>query len=140
MTFLEQTQQILSVLGLLINVFGVPVLIVLWQQKGKENTNKEIAQNKEKEDEKQGRNKEMEVIMAAKLEIFKAGLEGELKSMAAVMGAKIEALTAAFVDIKKNDLHSIYEKQRDQDSQIQKLTVSNENIRTIIDERIPKKA
>ncbi len=52
---------------------------------------------------------------------------------------EVKHLTDSILLIKQNDLHSIFEKQRDQDSQIGKLTVSIEKLTTIIEERVPKK-
>lgn len=62
------------------------------------------------------------------------------------LGAKIDLvvsemkhLTDSILLIKQNDLHSIYEKQRDQDAQINKHTVAIEKLVTIIEERVPRK-
>lgn len=63
----------------------------------------------------------------------------ELKLMRTEMTLKIQGLTDAILLIKSNDLHSIFEKQRDQDDQINKLTNAVTSLTTIIDERVPRK-
>ena|ERR1700686_713538 len=68
-----------------------------------------------------------------------SGIASELKLLRTEMGLKLQANTDALNLIKQNDLHTITEKQRDQDSQIGKLTVAVEKMHTIIDERVPRK-
>lgn len=56
-----------------------------------------------------------------------------------LINVELRHLTDAFMLIKQNDLHTITEKQRDQDSQIGKMTVAIEKLATVIDERVPRK-
>ena len=62
-----------------------------------------------------------------------------MKTLEATIGGEMKALTIEFTNIKLNHLHTIEEKQKDQDAQIGKLTIATEKLITIIDERVPRK-
>ena len=56
-----------------------------------------------------------------------------------LIALEVKHLTEAFLLVKQNDLHSIYEKQRDHDHAINNLAVAVEKLTTIIEERVPRK-
>lgn len=80
-----------------------------------------------------------DIILAKDIQLLRTELTGEIKNMVSILAVELKNLTDAFHLIKANDLHSIYEKQRDQDSQINKLTNAITALQTIIDERVPRK-
>lgn len=114
---LSQVQQILSVASGLVWVLGLPIGIYIF-----------LTRDREKDGEK---------IMGTEKKDL--ALEGEIRLLRTELALEIRHLTEGIALIKQNDLHTITEKQRDQDAQIGKMTISIEKLATIIEERVPRK-
>lgn len=125
---LSTIQSLLGVTGQVVWLLGLPIGIYLFLNKDKTKDGDRINDLKGGE---QG--------LSSKIELLKTELTGEIKNLATQLGGEMKLLTQEFNTIKLNHLHTIEEKQKDQDAQIGKLTIATEKLTTIIDERVPRK-
>lgn len=118
---LSTIQSFLGIVLSVVAIIGIPVGIY-----------KIYAKDQEKDGEKTNN-------LASRLELLETKLTGEIKNLATALGGEMKNLTTEFTAIKLNHLHTIEEKQKDQDAQIGNLTIATEKLTTIIDERVPRK-
>ena len=110
---IQQIQIIMGIITSGITIIGLPFLIYTMWIKGQQKDGDKIV-NTEKAN----------LLITNKIDL---------------VVSEIKHLTDSILLIKQNDLHSIVEKQKDQDAQINKLTVAIEKMGTIIEERVPRK-
>ncbi|QGH73340.1 MAG: hypothetical protein [Siphoviridae sp. cttb18] len=110
---IQSIQSILGIVTSSITIIGLPFLIYTMWVKGQQVDSEKIVANEK-----------IDITLANKFDL---------------VALELKHLTEAITLIKQNDLHSIYEKQRDQDDQINKLTNAVTALTTIIDERVPRK-
>ncbi len=82
--------------------------------------------------EKIANTEKMDLILGSKVELVKSEFLGVVKLLETSLNGKIDNLTNAWIDVKKNDLHSLYEKQRDLDQQYHNVALELRQIATII--------
>ena len=110
---IQQVQMIMGIVTSGITIIGLPFLIYTMWIKGQQRDGEKIIDTQK-----------ADLLIGSKIDLIVA---------------EIKHLTDSILLIKQNDLHSIVEKQRDQDAQINKLTVAIEKMGTIIEERVPRK-
>lgn len=125
---LQQTQSVLGIVLSVVAIVGIPLGVYKFYVKDQQTDGDRIA-NSEKG----------EIILAKDIQLLRTEITGELGKMTAQFHSELRNMTIAFDHLKINDLHSILEKQKDQDSQINKLTLEIGKLTTIIDERVPRK-
>lgn len=123
-----QTQQLIYISGFILGVATFVFNGVGKYLKDKDNTGSQITSTKESD-----------IILAKDIQLLRSELGGKVETLVTTIGLEMRNLTDAFHLIKQNDLHSITTKQIDQDSQINKLTNAIVELKTIIDERVPRK-
>src|SRR3989344_1590258 len=125
---LQTMQSILGIVLSVVAIIGLPLGIYKFYIKDQQ-TDGEKLTNSEK----------LTASLSSKIDLLESKISGTMKTMEATIGGEMKALTIEFTNIKLNHLHTIEEKQKDQDAQIGKLTIATEKLITIIDERVPRK-
>lgn len=127
MDFLGQMQQVVTLVSGTLSLIGLPIVVYKVYARDKENANSKIAGIKE-----------MDLVLENKVQLLKSTLEIEIRALGTRMDDKFSAVEKQVKHLEDNDLHTIHEKQRDQDDAIGKLTKEIAILATKLDERIPK--
>lgn len=91
--------------------------------------------NRKEDAEKITNTEKSDIVLSKDIQLLRAEVSLKVDNLA----NEIKEMNGSLDLLKQNDLHSIYEKQKDQDAQIGKHTVAIEKLTTIIDERVPRK-